>query len=467
MKDTQETNQEKVSEKKEQWQPSIYDSGRTIQKGEAGFLNEFLWLCAGVNRRVLRQCPTDYAKYAGIGGTILFTALMAMLSGGYALYFVFKSIHVAIAFGIFWGLLIFNLDRFIVNTMYSDGKVTISWREFYSGLPRIIMAIFLGVVISTPLELKIFESEIDVRIGEKVKEKIDSYKAEDKNRIDSLTHVIAEIREKPDNLPQQIALTGQASLIQSDLNAKQVELNGVRQSIQTLKIQRSSYDVESSQYIKLTSAINAKYGKLNQLSLAIKQLQGELGAISVEYRSSIAKAENQKEELIATIQSQIEDAKKNLENSKAYTQLISDEYGGLEARMEAFHDLRKSWSTDISAWFIMFLFIIIETAPTFFKMMIASGPYDDLLRAEMHRVRVLSDKRISDINDQINTEVQISTKKNQERLEAELLANKKIMEQIATAQAELLQTAIEAWRKEELAKIKENPSEYIKSNNKV
>mgnify|MGYP003306177311 CR=1 FL=1 len=57
-----------------------------------GLLNEFLWTCAGVNKRILRQCRTDYAKYAGIGGTILFTALMAMLSGGYAFYTIFNSI---------------------------------------------------------------------------------------------------------------------------------------------------------------------------------------------------------------------------------------------------------------------------------------------------------------------------------------------------------------------------------------
>lgn len=120
--------------------------------------------------------------------------------------------------------------------------------------------------------------------------------------------------------------------------------------------------------------------------------------------------------------------------------------------------------TDLSAWCIILLFIIIETVPTFFKMMIASGPYDDLLRAEMHRVRVLSDKRVSDINDEINTEVQISTQKNKERLEAEVLANKKVMEQIANAQAELLQTAIDKWREQELAKIAENPSAYIKTN---
>jgi len=46
----------------------------TLEHKKCGFINEFLWTCAGVNKAVLRQCPSDYAKYAGIGGTILFTA---------------------------------------------------------------------------------------------------------------------------------------------------------------------------------------------------------------------------------------------------------------------------------------------------------------------------------------------------------------------------------------------------------
>ena len=123
-----------------------------------GVLNEFLWTCAGANKKILRQCPTDYAKYAGIGGTILFTALMAMLSGGYALFAVFKNVTTAILFGVFWGTLIFNLDRFMVNTMYSDGKHTISRDELLGGLPRIILAVFLGIIISTPLEIRIFRA---------------------------------------------------------------------------------------------------------------------------------------------------------------------------------------------------------------------------------------------------------------------------------------------------------------------
>jgi hypothetical protein len=97
--------------------------------------------------------------------------------------------------------------------------------------------------------------------------------------------------------------------------------------------------------------------------------------------------------------------------------------------------------------------------------MMIDGAYDGALKAEKHRMRLLADQRISDINDNINTEVQISTEKNKQRLEAEILANKELMEKIAKTQAELLNTAIEKWREEELAKINESPSAYIKTNN--
>jgi hypothetical protein len=105
---------------------------------------------------------------------------------------------------------------------------------------------------------------------------------------------------------------------------------------------------------------------------------------------------------------------------------------------------------------------LIEVIPTLFKMMMEDGPYDDLLRAEMHRVKVLSEKQISDINDEVNTCVRISTMKNEKRLEAETLANEDIMRRIALVQSELLQKAISDWKEEEMKKINENPSAYIK-----
>lgn len=396
---------------------SVYDSKEVIEWG--GWLNEFMWICAGANRRVLRQCPTDYAKYAGIGGTILFTALMAMLSGGYALYFVFNSVPKAIAFGIFWGMLIFNLDRFIVNTMYSDGKVTISWREFYSGLPRIIMAIFLGIVISTPLEMKIFEDRINSQL---VKDNIERTNAS-RAKIDEGNKPLSDRRNE---LEKQ----------QADIQDRLANAN------EELKKEGEG------------SALSGKAGH----GQIYKDKEANRDAIQKELSMWNAAHQNELNDLSAQIK--INRDKGNADIAEG------NEENGFCVRYEAFSNVKSdNLALNIVSIVIMLLFIIIETAPTFFKMMIASGPYDDYLRAEMHKVRVMSDKRISDINDDINTEVQISTKKNKERLEAEVLANKELMEKIAKTQAELLNTAIEKWREEELAKINEDPSAYIKTNN--
>lgn len=383
-----------------------------------GLLNEFLWTCAGVNKKILRQCPTEYAKYAGSGGTILFTALMAMLSGGYAMYFVFHSEWIAFAFGIFWGLLIFNLDRFIVNTMYSDGLPTISWGEIRSGLPRIIMAIFLGIVISTPLEMKIFEDRINSQLVKDNIRRTNETRAEAEkgnktliNRRDALeqerTTITTRLADANKELKEEgegIALSGKAGHgpIYADKEAN-------RNSIQK----------------ELIDWDNAHKTELEDIKKQISENSNKIGA---------------------------DIAKGNHEN-------------GFCVRYEAFANVKEAnTSLEIVSIVIMLLFIIIETAPTFFKMMMSSGEYDDKLREEMHKARVLADKGISDINDDINTEIQISTKKNQNRLEAEVKANQEVLDRIALAQAELLQVAIDAWREEELAKIQANPSDYIRTN---
>ena len=463
-------------------QKSIYDSEKLIKWG--GTLNEFLWICAGADRKVLRQCPTDYAKYAGIGGTILFTALMAMLSGGYALFSVFHDVPTAMGFGFFWGLLIFNLDRFIVNTMYSDGKVTISWTEFTSGLPRIIMAIFLGIVISTPLELKIFEDEITVTIDEMKADRLSAYTAEDQARLDSLSKRRAELVSAPvDPLfdgtiattsSEAMNLSNQINALKSQRNESQTELNNTKSQINSLSAQLKKYEAGSSNYKRIQRQIAPLTNKRSRLSATvsklnsqISELSNKLRLVSASFDDAMKSAESQRKSDIDLITAEISELSNKIKNSSTtYNDVISKNFNGFQARMSAFSKMKdENTSTQIASLFIMLLFIIIETAPTFFKMMIASGPYDDLLRAEMHRVKVLANKRISDINDEVNTAVQISVEKNRERLEAEMAANKMVMEKLAAAQSELIEQAIDDWREEEMQKVKANPSQYIKSTN--
>lgn len=453
-------------------------NGTALVEKRCGWLNEFLWSCAGVNKAVLRQCPSDYAKYAGIGGTILFTALMACFSGGYALSYVFGKWWIGLIFGIFWGLLIFNLDRFIVNTMYSDGKVTISWQELKSGLPRIIMAIFLGIVISYPLELKIFDDEIQVKIQEMKSDRLREYIAIDQQRVDSLEQALSHLRETPVSIYDADITGGNAQLNnlmqrQKDLRANIDHENSVistlQGEIQVLKRDNKEGKNHSAIYKKRVS-LQASKSKRNEYQTNLNNIQAEMAVISPQVQDLIDKKTKERETNIAHLQTDIDNLKAKIRNAdQEYKKILEKNFNGFQAQMLAFSEMKDTKaegdlvsSTQIAAWLIMLLFIIIETAPTFFKMMMEDGPYDDLLRAQDYKAKVLADKTISDINDAVNTSVKISTMKNQKRLEAEALANEDILKRIAEVQAELLQKSIDAWREEELRKIEENPTSYIK-----
>jgi hypothetical protein len=81
-------------------------------------LQRFFIFCSGADTDILEDCsPGERTKYAGIGATVFFTAVMATIASAYALYTVFDNYITAIFFGFIWGLLIFNLDRFIVSTI--------------------------------------------------------------------------------------------------------------------------------------------------------------------------------------------------------------------------------------------------------------------------------------------------------------------------------------------------------------
>ena len=444
-------------------------------------ISEFFWICAGVNRPVLRQCPTEWAKYAGIGGTILFTSLMAMLSGGYALFTVFHDFRVAIFFGIFWGLLIFNLDRFIVNTMYSDGKATISWMELASGMPRIIMAIFLGIVISTPLELKIFEDEINVTIGEMKAQKIKEYRALDESKRDSL-------RIKLDQLQNSSAgdgiYGGENVSLQSENEQIKNEINSINNDLRVLSSRRSNENASLSKlrhqlsYCYNRQDSNRVNGKINLISRNIKNINSQINSLESRIASLRTQISGNAHTIIdnrksatQSLLSQIESVKKQISELdtmlsggavKEYEELVNKQYGGFQAHLSAFNKMKEDNSaTRISAMFIMLLFVIIETAPTFFKMMLEDGPYDDMLRAEEYRIKILADKRISDINDEVNTAVSVSTERNKNQLQQQMLANQELLEQLSKAQSEVLAEAIDLWKKQELEKVRANPGDYI------
>ncbi len=123
-------------------------------------LKQFFLLCSGADKNLLEGCSEgEQTKYVGIGATVFFTAIMAFIASSFALFTVFDNPYIAMGLGLVWGLLIFNLDRFIVSTIRKRDTFR---SELLQASPRIVLAIIIAIVISKPLEIKIFEKEIGV-----------------------------------------------------------------------------------------------------------------------------------------------------------------------------------------------------------------------------------------------------------------------------------------------------------------
>jgi hypothetical protein len=123
----------------------------------------FFWLLSGAEISILKECPTDYNRQAGIGFTIFMTSLLAFFSGSYAGYYFGESYTSAIIFGTIWASLILSIDRSMVVTLKKD-PTKVNQNYWPAFLSRAVLAILIAFIISIPLELLIFEENIDLHM---------------------------------------------------------------------------------------------------------------------------------------------------------------------------------------------------------------------------------------------------------------------------------------------------------------
>jgi hypothetical protein len=81
----------------------------------------FFWFIAAADRDLLFRCPVpEQDKLASVGLAILCTTIAATFSCFYAVFSLFNSAVSAVPVAIFWGLIIFNLDRFMVGSIKKE-----------------------------------------------------------------------------------------------------------------------------------------------------------------------------------------------------------------------------------------------------------------------------------------------------------------------------------------------------------
>ena len=417
----------------------------------------FLW-ASGAELEILKQAPTDANKYFGIGGTIIFTSLMASFAGGYAFFTAFKNPVLSVFFGLFWGALIFNLDRYIVSTFgVGDGKRTISRQELIEAAPRLLMAMLLGFVIATPLELKLFEKEINAEISTQIAITNNTIiKSGENDPV--LTRLKEERKELQTNIKNRTNLIEEKRIFWETANKdKNDEWNLGKFSGKKGKsgyyedLKKIADDAEKAYTATKNSfnSLNAKdYKSIDEIDIKIKDRES-LTQSDIENQRTI---QAQNDGLIARL--------KALDNLMYQEIPFYEVQDGKKVLTKVEREKTVVW---YAKWLITLLFIFIEIAPIMFKMMTERGTYDDILDRIKHEAKVKQLLLQSNINEEINTAVKVHADKNSQKLNAELAANKDLLESIANAQAEIAQGAINEWKKEQLEKVKNTPSSMIKS----
>ena len=366
-------------------------------------LTSFFLFCAGADKSILKRTPTDINKYASIGATVFFTGIFAAIAGGFALFSVFKSVTVSILFGVVWGLMIFNLDRYIVMSIKKkDNK----WKEFSMALPRLVLAVLIAFVIAKPLELKLFETEIN---SELVLMEQERYKEQESTLRTRFSPEIASIQSEVKDLNSQIELK------------------------------------------------RDKRNELNQMAIAEADGTGgsgqkNLGPIYKAKKRDADLAQQELESTIALLGPEIEAKREQIKEIE--TSMNSDlsamdkvKLDGFAARMDALGNLASKSSTILwASIFITLLFIAIETAPLFVKLISERSPYD--YRLDQHEVLVsnIHSSYVNKLNAITQNENQFFKQTERCQTLETINAEKEIIKQVISTEIDLLKEKPLTWQ---------------------
>ena len=416
----------------------------------------FLWRAAGGDRYLLERATySDQVKYMCLGGIVFATGAMAGLAGGYAFYTIFSprgsaldtvrekfaflnkeaaeqmakdaiaTFHtqeilipiLSILFGIIWGLIIFNIDRFIVtSTGKGDGTEKITWEEFKGAIPRILMGAIIAITISKPVEIRMFKTEIDSKLYEK--------QLALQKEFEKQTTANFEERLK---------------VVEGDLGKVSIERNDLNERI------KKAEDEYTKQLNGKGGAPAGNGGLAKALKSQLDALNNELDRFDQINGDQIKETDKKRKAILA---------EKDIALSKNV-----EVANGLDGLLE-----RIKISGEVAGWvislFITLLFMAIELTPVFFKLMLTKTPYDYL--KENTEELLKADNGI---------EVRYDYYKDKQGQERHLIINheaeRMIYEKIKVTdiQKELTDYAIEQYKQKEKKKIDENLDDYIKNIN--
>jgi hypothetical protein len=280
-----------------------------------GWLDFLAWLGGAdpalLNDEQLRQLGAERGRFVAMAGVLLTTAGVASVSMFFALsHGVGIAPGWSVVFGLLWGLAIFNIDRFLVVSL--SGTRGHFFQMFAITVPRLILAALLALVISEPLVLQIFKSDISAELPILQQQQSKTFANQlrsgaDARQITTDTNQIASIQAQINAVNSGGGSTGGGQIAQDQQAVNnltgQVNAAKAKASAAYLKWQCEAGGLKGSQCPPDTSGLvgqgplaNSDEQAYNSLEDSVTSLQGQLAAAQKQLSSDEGLSQQQQQQ---------------------------------------------------------------------------------------------------------------------------------------------------------------------------
>ncbi|WP_129336358.1 DUF4407 domain-containing protein [Cellulomonas endophytica] len=424
---------------------------------------------SGADRAVLAEAPGETVKQAGLGGAILTTAVLAAVSATVALRTAVDAPWwLAVPAALAWGLAILNLDRWIVVSTLRQRHWPLT---VLFALPRLGLAVLIGVVVSTPLTLLVFRDEIGAQLQVRQAEQLAAFEAglADDPRFADLDADRAEARDLEAAIatgvpadavltdPEVVALTGRLAAL--DEEHRQAEL-----AVQCEKEGTCGSGVPGAGIAAADK--EARRERLAQERAALTaELEATRGRVATEADAEAATAVGYQRQRLAELSDEIAADTAARDAALAANGAAVADDDGLLAQLGALTALERADPTLRTAHWTLFGFLTaLEAMPALLKLVLLLGRpslFERLSTTADERVAGRARLRGRLERDEAQDVLAHARAVAGVRAEAQLDAETRSAWAASRAQADLAEQAVAHWRRARAARIPDEVDAWI------
>ena len=176
----------------------------------------FFWL-SGAGADTLEQCPGwEQRKYVAFGATVLVPTVFAFIACGYALSTLTDDWRVIAPVALAWGLIIMTIDRALLSIYRSYQAFHRKISQFFL---RIVVAALMGVTISHPLTLLLFNDTISSVVEEDRQTEIEAVRVVANGEKATVEAKVAELETQITEQRSNFEKTFSAEFLVEDVSA--------------------------------------------------------------------------------------------------------------------------------------------------------------------------------------------------------------------------------------------------------